>query len=132
MEDAMRERAAILESILSSLFRAPEQPSETLLKKISIHQALAAAPQKIAAPKSIRPNIDAILDKYASQVDVVEFKESMVCPLSQGPIKSPWKGECGHVFEEAYIMDYMKKDRTQFCPIYGCDKRLVRRGRRNL
>ncbi|ELA42019.1 uncharacterized protein VICG_00866 [Vittaforma corneae ATCC 50505] len=127
MENAMKERAAILEKILSDLFKTVEQPPETLLKKISIHQALAAMPQKIVAPRSIKPNIDAIIDKYASQVDVVGFKENMICPLSQGPIKNPWMGECGHVFEEAYIIDYMKKDKTQYCPIHGCDKRLIRR-----
>lgn len=138
MEGALRDRADILERILPAIFKTDSQP-ESLIKKICIHQAIAAAPQKIVAPKQIKINIAQVIEKYSPALDVVPERENnLVCPLTQGIVKKPWVGECGHVFEEDSIKDYIARGgqaygrityshtpATPFCPIHGCDKPLV-------
>lgn len=126
MEDAMKERGILLENILDSMFKTPEKPSESLLKKISTHQILSNEPQRIISPKNIKPNLNAILDKYAPQVAVLDIKtEKLRCPLSQGIIKTPWRSECGHIFEEKYALERLKS-KDYRCPVHGCGKRLIK------
>jgi len=124
MENALLERSQILESILTDIFRASDTPPDVLLKRVSIHQAIAQAPQKIVCPNKVKPNIQGIVEKYAPPVDLVVNHECQVCPLTQGKISKAWVGDCGHVFEEATILDYMEKKKSKFCPIYGCDRKL--------
>lgn len=124
MENALQERGKILESILTDIFRASDTPPDTLLQRISIHQAIALAPQKIISPKQVKPNVQALFERYAPPVNLVGHQEGLVCPLTQGNITKPWVGSCGHVFEEATILDYLEKNNTDFCPVYGCDKKV--------
>jgi hypothetical protein len=126
MENALKERATILENILDTLFKGSEEPSNILLKKISIHQILSNMPQRILSPESIKPDVNAILEKYAPQVDVMDEEVNFMCPLTQGKIQNPWKGVCGHVFEEKAILGFLKNG-NEYCPIHGCDKKLAKK-----
>lgn len=124
MENAFQERVKILENILPDIFRFTEIPPNNLLKRISIHLAIGDAPHKVATAKHIRPSIQALMEKYIQPVDIVQNEENLVCPLTQGIIKKRWVGDCGHVFDESTILNYMARRKTTFCPIHGCDKKL--------
>lgn len=126
MEDALKERASILENIISQLFRASSRPSESLVERICIHQFLATAPHRITSPKSIKAQTSKVFDKYAPQLNVVENSKSGTrCPLTQDAIRVPWVSECGHCFEEASVLEFIKVDK--YCPIIGCNKKLARK-----
>lgn len=125
MEEAFKERGSILESILQNLFKTSKRPSDSLIKNISIHQTLSATPQKITSLKTIKPNIEAIFDKFLPTLNVVEMEKTQLCPLTQAEITKPWTGLCGHTFEESTILDYMTKRRDKYCPIHGCNKKLA-------
>lgn len=122
MEDALKERTQILEDITSYLFRTID-PSKPLVERICIHQFLGSAPHRIANPKSIKAQTGPIFDRYAPQLDIIgRSRADSWCPLTQDTIRVPWVSECGHCFEKASILEYIKVDK--YCPIIGCNKKL--------
>lgn len=126
MEEALKERAKILEDGLPILFKAREEPSNELIKKISIHLTLSTNVSKIMNPSSLKTDPARIIEKYGQLQGniVVEAQNiSMICPLSQSAIKHKWTSICGHSFEESAVKDYMLKGKTQ-CPVLGCHKKL--------
>ena len=127
MEDALRERAKILEDLLPSIFKSIDEPSEKTLKLIMVHMALAETPSKIMNPKAIRPKPNDLIEKYSGTLDVVNVADNRpkICPLSQSAITKEWKGPCGHIFEDSAIQEYLK--RSNKCPVIGCTAKLLSR-----
>lgn len=123
MEDALKERAKILDELVPSIFKSEETPSESILKNILIHKALAEHPNKINNIKSIKVDVSALIDKYSVNCDIVESeKKIFICPITQSEVLKPWKADCGHVFEESAVLDALK--RNMRCPVFGCNVRL--------
>lgn len=125
MDEMLKERSDTLNRILPLIFKIDNTPPEKLLQNISIHLTLGENPMRITNLKAIRPRPDALIDKYAQKLTVVEINSNKICPLSQAPISKPWVGKCEHVFEESYILDYLKKKKDGYCPIKGCNKHLI-------
>lgn len=124
MEEALKERATILEKLLPNLFKAPELPDAALVKNICIHQELSNNPHKISAIKSIKVDIESVFEKFSPAVE--SSSKPGICALSQAQIIVPWKGDCGHFFEKSYVMDYLAKE-EKYCPISGCRKLLQKK-----
>lgn len=127
MEEALAKRNKILEEVLPYLFKPESNPSEKLIRHIGIHQALAAAPLRITKAKGIKVDVAAVIDKYAVCSGIIIEKESQSrrCPISQCTIEKEWRGECGHAFEEAAVLAYLKQSTK--CPVIGCNRRLVKK-----
>ncbi|KAI4292456.1 hypothetical protein PAPHI01_1730 [Pancytospora philotis] len=124
LEELLGARAKALDEVLVSVFKNDSAPSDTLIKRIAIHQALAAAPHRMDNPKSVRGNTAAIYDKYGPGLEILDKveKKDLVCPISQCRIEVPWVSSCGHVFEERIVVDFIKK--RSVCPVLGCKKPL--------
>lgn len=126
MEDALKERADILEELLPIIFKSKSRPSEQLIKNIGIHKALGSNPSKIANVKSIKVNLNDIFEKYTGPDIIIEEKRSGgKCPISQCEIVNKWESVCGHVFEEKAVIKYIEK--TSKCPVVGCKGYLKQR-----
>ena len=126
MEEALNERASILEKIIPNLFKLKEPPKESLVKSICIHQALAANPFKISSLKSLKINVEAIFEKYNLKTEISLKTTAKTCPFSKGPIEVPWEGQCGHIYDEKHILEYLK-GKQQYCVVHGCNKRLIKK-----
>lgn len=125
MENALKERSRILDSIIPELFKSEKQPPKTLIKKICVYNHLSENPSKINSIKNIKVNdeIEDIFDKYNKNVRVIEEKDvKAICPLTLSEIKNSWKGACGHTFEKDAVVSYLIKNK--YCPVHGCNKLL--------
>lgn len=122
MNNILKERAEILQSIIPELFKVPKHNPECAISKICVHLHICEYPNSISNLKSIKVSnqVEAIMDKYNTSISVLTKQSNLKCPLSQMEISDPWKGKCGHLFDKGSIKAYMKKD--SYCPVHGCDK----------
>jgi hypothetical protein len=128
MDEALKERAKILDAIIPDLFKSEMIPSESLIKKICIHKHLATNFSKINAIKTIKVDsaVEKIMETYNKNLEVINKEEiKSTCPLTSGNITDPWIGQCGHCFEKSAVISYLKQ--SKYCPVLGCNKVLVKK-----
>lgn len=127
IRDAFEERCAILEDVLPHLFKDGAIPDESLIRAISVHQALARAPGNIVNVKRIKVDTASIFERFGPSLEIVSEGAAgpATCPITRGVISKPWRGACGHVFEESAVLAF--KARKSECPVLGCGKPLVAR-----
>lgn len=127
--DLLKERLPVLEEVGRLLFRARKETeiSEGVLKKLAVQLQVCARPELLASAERLKGSV-ADLERRFGEADVVQEEETgervRKCPISLAEIEKPWKGVCGHVFEEAVVLDYLK--RREECPVFGCRKKLLR------
>jgi hypothetical protein len=122
LDQALAERSAILDEICSYLFRTGKTPPEGLLRRIAVHQAIAANSALVSDPGAAEADIGRLLEKFAPNVEVVGGSRALRCPISQSAIVDEWRGRCGHSFERSVVLGCLSQMRA--CPVLGCGKTL--------